>query len=450
MNFKESDCVELKREYIPEIKRSIIAFANTNGGTLYIGVEDDGEVVGVDDSNYVIQQVVNSVRDSIKPDLLMFIRCETIVKDEKEIIAVNVQEGPCKPYYMGEKGLKPTGVFIRVGTATNHATDRAIRQMIKESDGDVFEDLRSIEQNLTFKTAANIFDDYNLDFGEMQKKTLGIMTCDGVYTNLGLLISDQCPHIIRAALFNGTDMLDFQDRKDFSGSLLKQMNDAYNYVNTVNRMRATFSGLYRRDSRDFPEEALREAVINSVVHRDYTRDVPTKISKFADRVEIISYGGIPFGESIEAVKDGLSICRNPKLANIFYRLKIVEAYGTGMKKMLDGYVKARTDENIEPAFLARENMFKVTLPSIIYYEENEGQKNNLICENRAVYLSGKSRSEQIIELARLQGNTVTRCDVEKLLNVSLSTANRILKELVAAGKLKCEGSGRSTIYIPIS
>lgn len=449
--FKESDKVELKREYIPEIRKTIIAFANTCGGTVYIGVDDDGEAVGVDNGDFVIQQVINSIRDAVKPDLLMFMKCEIVNINDKEIVVIRVEEAPNKPYYIASKGLRREGVFIRVGTASNYATDAGIRQMIKEADGDIFEDMRSIEQELTFKHAKEVFEAQDIELEEPQMKTLGIINRANEYTNLGLLLSDQCPHIIRAAVFNGTNLLDFQDRCDFSGSVLKQMNDAYNYINNMNRTRATFNGLYRTDSRDYPEMALREAVVNSVVHRDYTRDVPTKISRCRDRVEIISYGSIPGGGTMDDIIKGISVCRNPKLANVFYRLNIIEAYGTGLKKMLDSYVKARKNTSVEPEFYAGNNMFKVTLPSLIFHEEcEEYVADNVLHENGAAYMIGESKPERILALARLQGNSITRADVERVTGVSMSTANRMLKKLMEEGKLRCEGNGRGTVYIPVN
>ena len=161
MTFVESDIVELKSQVIGDICKEIIAFANTKGGTLYIGVEDDGTVVGVDDPDGVILQVNNMVRDSIKPDITMFVGYQAHEMEGKRIVAVTIQKGTDRPYYLGSKGLKPRGVYVRNGTSADPATDTAIRRMIKETDGDSFEMMRSLEQNLTFQTAEAQFSKRN-------------------------------------------------------------------------------------------------------------------------------------------------------------------------------------------------------------------------------------------------------------------------------------------------
>ena len=286
MTFIESETVELKREYIKDIRKEIVAFANTEGGTIYIGVEDSGEIVGVGNPDEVMLSVLNSIRDSVRPDIMGFVSGKILEIDDKEIVQIDIQKGPDCPYYLKDKGLVPNGVYIRNGTASNPASTYVIKRMISESFGN-FEDMLSLEQDLTFEQINNEFSKRSLDFGESQMYSLGIKNKDGMYTNLGLLVSDQCPHIIKGAVFKGVDCLDFQDREEFSGSVFKQLNEAYRYMELNNHIAATFNGLYRRDQLSYPPVALREALINAVVHRDYSSvNVSTKISFFADRMEI--------------------------------------------------------------------------------------------------------------------------------------------------------------------
>lgn len=259
---------------------------------------------------------------------------------------------------MAAKGLKPEGVYVRKGTSCVPASDAAIRVMIKDTDGDNYEDMRSLNQLLTFKYVTEVFGKRDMRVGMPQMMSLGMANTNGIYTNLGLLLSDQCPHIIKAAMFNGTDQQHFQDRHEFTGSLLKQLEDAYAYIDMRNQTGATFEGLFRIDRRDYPEAALREALLNAIVHRDYAYSASTLISLYADRVEFISVGGLVSGISLNDVLAGLSICRNQKLANIFYRLTLIEAYGTGMRKILSAY----NDSERKPEILAGPNSFKIVLP----------------------------------------------------------------------------------------
>ena len=446
MKFVESDTVELKQEYIKDIRKEIVAFANTVGGTIYIGVDDTGAVIGLDNPDVVMLAVLNMARDSIRPDIMGFIRCGIQDIADKKVVEIRVQKGPDRPYYLRDKGLTPGGVYIRNGSASNPASTYLIKKMISESFGS-FEDMISVEQELTFKQMSDEFEKRDIDFAEAQMQSLGLVNSDGMYTNLGLLVSDQCPHIIKCAVFSGTDCLDFQDREEFSGSVFKQMNEAYRYIEFNNHTAATFNGLYRHDQRSYPPVALREALINAVVHRDYSSvAVSTKISIFADRIEILSYGGLPKDISLEMALNGVSACRNPKLANIFYRLKLIEMYGTGFSKMQAGYANKDTMSDTynayarQPSFEAFEGMFKVTMPNLIYQS-----KEQMVTEVRAYY--GQDDIYARVMSMFNAKREITRQEVEQELNVSLSTATRILRSLKEQHKIRPVGRGKQTMYV---
>lgn len=153
MDFRESETIEVKPRVTDGIKKEVVAFANSEGGTFYVGVSDDGTVRGVDDGDKRIRQTAGMIRNSIKPDVTMFVHFETIVCDEKNIVAVEVQSGTNRPYYLAKNGLCPEGVFVRRGTSSFPASDVAIRSMIKETDGDSLESMRSLFQSLTFHDA---------------------------------------------------------------------------------------------------------------------------------------------------------------------------------------------------------------------------------------------------------------------------------------------------------
>ena len=376
-------------------------------------------------------QLNNMIRDSIKPDVTMFVGYETQHVTDKDIIAVTIQKGTDRPYYLGSKGLKPSGVYVRNGTSSDPATDTAIRRMIKETDGDSFESMRSLEQNLSFEAAEKQFEKQNIPFDAAKMQTLGMISADGIYSNVALLLSDQCPSTIKAATFSGEDKGSFQDRREFDGSLFQQMEELYSYLDMRNQTKATFDGLYRIDTRDYPEDALREALLNSLVHRDYSFRASTLVSVYADRIEFVSVGGLPSGIELDDIMLGLSVCRNPKLAAIFYRLQLIEAYGTGMPKIMNAY----TETELKPKIEVSSNAFKITLPN-----RNTGA-------NHTETLVGtlKSEEKRILDFIGSHGHIV-RSDVDRLLDVSQATANRILKRMVAEGLIYQDGNGRKTKY----
>lgn len=429
MLFRESDSVELKEAYIEDIRKEIIAFANSNGGTLYVGVRDDGEVVGLRNPDQTELQISNSCRDAIKPDITMFLSYRVLEIASKKVLEVQIQRGTARPYYIAAKGLKPTGVYVRQGSASAPASEEAIRRMIKETDGDEFEAMRSLHQDLTFEEVNKAFAERGIEFRETQMKTLGLLNAENLYTNLALLLSDQCPHTIKAATFCGTTQDAFQDRREFTGSLLKQLKDAYSYLDMRNQTKATFSGLLRIDARDYSEAALREALLNAIVHRDYSNLAGTIVSIYSDRVEFISYGGLAGGVTLQDVLFGLSVCRNRRLANVFYRLKLIEAYGTGLQKIKSAY----TGKNGEPEFMAGPSSFKVILPNM----------NLSVSKQSEPVLSADA--EMVLHFLEKNG-AVSRSEIQASLGISASTAIRLVKKLRDSGLVVTVGTGKNIKY----
>lgn len=444
MIFRESETIELKETVTDDIKKEIIAFANCDGGKLYIGVRDDGTVVGLDDPDGVSLQISNMVRDAIKPDVTMFLHYETISEDEKEILAVDIQRGTDRPYYLAKKGMRPEGVYVRQGYSSVPATDMAICRMIKETDGDRFEAMRSMNQDLTFEIAKKEFALRNVDFGPQQMRTLKLLDQDNLYSNLGLLLSDQCVHTIKAAVFQGTDQTIFKDRREFAGSLMQQMNEVYDFIDFRNQTRATVEKLLRIDVRDYPEIAIREALLNLLVHRDYAFSASALISIYADRIEFISIGGLMPGIDLEDIMAGISVCRNQDLANVFYRLHLIEAYGTGISKIMNAY----EDIQEKPAIETTRNTFKIILPNINSKYENENipaQKSGSFATSAAGTSKSLSDEEKILEYAQSHG-AITKNDVIALLGTSASTASRAIRRMVRSNLLKQNGKARNTSY----
>ena len=433
----ESKTMEFKREYMDDIKYAVVAFANTDGGKIYIGVNDDGSVHGVENTDATMLRITNMIRDSIRPDVTMFTECATETIEEKPVVVLTVQRGTARPYYLAGKGIRPEGVYVRQSASSVPASETAILNMIKETSGDRYEDARSINQQLTFEKAESYFAKHNLPLGEQQKRTLNIIGPDGTYTNLGMLLSDQCVHTIKLAVFDGSKKSVFRDRKELSGSLLTQLEDAYSYIDQLNRTRAEFEGLDRIDKRDYPSEALREALLNAITHRDYSFSGSTLISIFDDRIEFVTIGGLVRGLTFDDIMLGISALRNQNLANVFYRLKLIEAYGTGILKINESYA----DCTVKPQFEVTDNAFKITLPNINY----AGERKNVTSTAPLKVTDKTNRQEILLRLAEKQGYIV-RKDVEAELKVSQATAILILRDMVEKGLLIKEGSGKQQKY----
>lgn len=280
-------------------------------------------------------------------------------------------------------------------------------------------------QTLTFEEAEKAFDKKNVAFGESEFRTLGLVRKDGAYTNLALLLSDQCPYSIKAAIFQGNTKSIFRDRAEFGGSLFAQLENAFKYFSQYNKIYAYIENLNRIERSDYPPEAIREGLLNALIHRDYSFSGPILASLYEDRFEIISIGGIVPGLRMEDLLSGVSQSRNEKLSAIFYRLGYIEAYGTGIRRMIEcyeGFVE-------KPKFAATGGSFSLTLPNM-----NERKNYPL------------SESEQSILSFLKGGDWLTRAEIAEGCKLGSTNAYNLLKNLAKKGFIEERKEGKKTAY----
>jgi len=430
--FVENQFVELKSKLTSNIKKEIIAFANTNGGTIYIGITDDGIPIGLQNAAKDLEALSGMIREGINPDLTLSTKIYIELIEEKEIIVINVSEGINKPYYLSDKGMKATGVYIRHGVSSTPTTDENIRKMIAENIDPSFEKSLSQNQELNLDYFYHSFKEKNIDINKSKEKTLNLINHDNLYTNLALLLSEECPFTIKCALYNGTDKTEFKDRKEFNGSLLKQMNDVFEYLEIFNRISGKIIGINRIDIKDYPDYALRETILNAIIHRDYNFKGSILIHLFDDRIEILSLGGLVKGLSLNDILMGVSEPRNPNLANIFYRLKHVESFGTGINRIISSYEEFK----LLPQLKNSENGFLVVLPNVNYKATKESDAT----------FNTQTQEELIINYINKYGS-ITRSISESILKVERTRASIILNKMVANKILKKDGIGKSTKYV---
>lgn len=430
--YREDQETELKVELTKDIKKEIVAFANTNNGTIYIGIDDNGKIIGLKQAEKDLEALSGMIREGIKSDLTLYTKIYIERVEDKDIIIVKVSEAPNKPYYLSDKGLKSSGVYLRHGNVSVQANEEVIKKLLIESNSNSFENNVSNIQDLHFEYLKNIFKNHNIEIDDNKFKALNIVNLNNEYTNLGLLLSDECPYSIKCAIFNGTNKLEFRDRKEFTGSVLKQVNDTFEYLDLYNKTKGKIVGLERIDTKDYPEYALRESLLNAVIHRDYNFTGSILVSLFDDHFEITSLGGLVKGISIEDLYNGVSESRNPNLANIFYRLKYVESFGTGIGRIIESY----KEYDKEPLILNTENTFKVTLYNVNYIKEN----------NIKTLPTNLTQEEQITFYLKKNGK-INRLIVESLLDVSKTRANDILNKMINNNILIQTGTGKNIYYV---
>ena len=434
----ESENIEFKAKLSDEIYKEVIAFANTDGGTIYIGVDDEGNVIGLENIDDSYTRLTNGIRDAIQPDVTMFIR---YVLQEDKVIRIEVGEGSYKPYYLKSKGLKPNGVYVRQGASSAPASQELIRKMIKDTDGDQFEDMRTMEQELTFEEAENAFKHYGVEFSEDKFITLGLRNLhDDHYTNLALLLSDQCKHTVKVAVFADEDKTIFKDAKEFEGSIFRQLDDTYSYLLLCNRTMSTFQGLNRIEKKDYPEEALREALLNAMVHRDYSFSGSIIINIDDSEIEFISIGGLLPGLSVEDIRSGISQPRNRKLAEIFHRLKLIESYGTGIRRIYKLY----ENNSVKPHIEVTPNAFKLILPNTNY--KNIIKVVEHIKEEKKLKTSKITPQMKVVIDYLSEYGEIGEEELQELLNVKRTRAYIIARQMIEQGLIECSGRGANKRY----
>ena len=429
MNY-ETENIEFKAQFAEDIYKEVIAFANTDGGVVYVGIDNDGNAVGLKNVDQEYTRITNGIRDAIMPDVTMFVRFS--IQDNK-VVRITVSEGTNKPYYLKGKGLKPSGVFVRQGTSSVPASPEQIRQMIKESDGDTFEEMRSMEQDLSFDAAANAFKKYGVPFGAEKYRALGItQKNDELFTNLALIISDQCTHTTKVAVFGDDSNTVFKDNKEFGGSVFTQLEDTFNYLMLCNRTQATFKGLERIEKQDYPEEALREALLNALVHRDYSFSGSIIINVNDARMEFISIGGLLPGLSTDDIRIGISQPRNKNLAEMFHRLRLIESYGTGIRRIYKLYENCP----VQPVIEATPNAFKMVLPNMNAVSDEVIKPEAVITPQMKKVLDYISENGQITDEA-----------IQTLLGIKKTRAFDLMKQMKNKGLVRVVGRGAEKQYL---
>ncbi len=409
----EDSRTEYKSGFTDSIAKAVVAFSNSGGGSVFLGIDDSGNVVGLDNADEIARRCVQMIHDDVRPDVTNTSMVDVIRLEGKNLVSIMVADGPRKPYYLRSKGFRAEGVYLRQGPASVPVTEEQFNTMVRNVRSQTFESVNSLIQNLTFTYAENVFQKAGLPFDDVHKIQLGLMDAAG-FTNLGYLLSDQCEFEIKAAAFNDDGRSGFTDRQEIRGSLLKQFDDAYSFIRRHMTVSSEIVGIRRVDHEEYPEQAVREILLNGIIHRDYNSVGNTLISVYEDRLEIASPGNLVEDIPESDLMKGASFPRNRRLSEIFYRLGLVEAYGTGIPRVMRLYAASER----KPVFDISRSMFRVTL-----------------------FSGGTTDFDSIDE-----DDLFTRVDFEKRYNVSKSTATSIINQMMADNKIVRLGSGKNTVY----
>lgn len=411
---KESKNLEFKSGMNNTFLKTVSAYANYGKGIIRFGVNDDGSVCGIDDINSFCLDLENKINDSIspKPDFLLK------PNYENNTIDLIVNEGMFKPYFYKFKAYK------RNDTSTIEVDQVELKRLILEGQNLDFEELE-VNGSLSFKYLENkIKNTLNINLNNDILKTLGLVNSNDFFNNAALLLSDNNN-------FPGIDIICFGDNINIikeritlnNISLLEQYDKTYE-VYKKNYQYELIDGQSRKEVEVVPENAFREALANALIHRSWDEKSSIKISMYKDKIDISSPGGLPHGISKEEYLDGrISKLRNPILANVFFRLKLIEKFGTGILRIKYLY----NNSIYKPEFLVYENSITIVLPSLFikqYY----------------------TLDEKIILDFLSNGLIASASDIAIKTNLNKSKVLRLIKSLKDKKLIKTLGVGKATRY----
>ena len=372
------------------------------------------------------EKISNGIKTNIYPDARVFVSVNNEVFEDKNYISIKVSKG-VDIYYLKEKGIVK-GTYLRTGSCSIPASEETVKQMIIRNSSLSFETSISGNQNLTFNYISKAFLENNIDLNKPNIKENLHITSNKKYTNLGLLFSDQNPFSFKLAVYQSREKENFLDRKEFNGSILEIYDNLIEFLKLNTATYGLISSSIREDIEEYPEFILREIVLNSIIHRDYSTLTSNIINLYKDDgIELISYGSLYGNITIDDILAGLSTSRNPYLQAIFMRIKRVEAIGSGLRRVNSYYEKLGLNFGIK----ALPSTFIVTLPRITLNAQN--------IQNTDTYI------DLIIKYIEKNGS-ITRKIAETLIKKEKTTTSTLLNKLVDDNILIKIGNGPSTRY----
>ncbi|QNQ82754.1 ATP-binding protein [Lactobacillus sp. PV012] len=434
----EDNFVEYKRELTNKLKREIVAFLNTKGGKIYLGVDDETlEPLDITkEQKHEWEETLNHwYTNAFYPTPFSLLDIQV----NNDPFLLKVKEGRHKPYSIEKNGLDSSGVYLRVGSSSVRATNEQVKRMIQQNvETGEFDAEKASNQELSFNTLKKRLEETNMEFSV---GSLRMVDNFHFYNNAAYLVSDQNMIETKVAIYQGSDVSEFKDKRAFSGSIISQINDLLYYISLNNQTKVQITGsAERKEIQNFPEIAIREAIVNAFAHRDYLLHSFIKIEIFDDRLEILSPGGIPDGLTLEEIKDGMTAVRNPQLVHILDKIKYIENFGTGIRRMYEVYKGA----NLEPRFEVRENSFKVILPNVNWKREVQDKALDTKKDNQS--LENLSISEESILLILEKNGRQSRKEIQKILNTTPYRVRKLLQILINKGKVRKIGVSVNTQY----
>lgn len=438
---QESSKLEFK-SIIPanaKIIKTIIGFCNAKGGKLIIGVKNDGTIEGVseDTAHQAMEWLDHAIYKACTPPIFPLIYQQRI--NDKVLLIIEVSSGTNKPYYQKSLGLAE-GTFIRLGRSTVKADANIIEELKWQSRGISYDQLPLY--HTTIEDLDNTKIQYFLDHrrnGITSNLTEAFLRSYEIIkkehstdyaTTAGILLFGKSPQqFLSEAYILCCHFSDFKDREAIAsrtckGTLFEQFDESFDFI--MERINKSFKieKRKREEHWEIPPIAIREVLMNAILHRNYHINAPIKISIYSNQIEFFSPGGLPGPIDTSELESGITYVRNTSIAKILWEAKYIEKMGSGFITLFKSY---RKEGLLPPEVIEGTNFVKCILPRILSETIQE--------DIEALILNLFKISDEI-----------SRADIILQLNIPRTSAGRALNKLIESGKLERYGKGPNTKY----
>lgn len=440
MKNTETNRIENKERLNDDFEQEVIAFLNyKEGGIIYVGINKNGQVVGIENTDLTQLQIKDRIKNNIQPSTLGLFDVTVETIDNKEVIKVIISSGTEKPYYLRKKGRTPEGCYIRVGSSKERMTERMIDDMYARRIKNTLKEIDSPRQELTFNQLKIYYEEHGFKLNDNFLQNLDLLTSEGKYNYNAFLLADENTVSIKLVRYLGTNKLELLENLEFGNRcLITATQRILDRLDVENTTYAKIEYFGRKEQEKIDSKALKEAVINAIVHNDYSYGNSPIIELYSDRIEITSAGGLPQELSQEEFLEGVTAPRNKELIRVFKDVDLIENIGSGVLRILDAYDKSCfkfMDHFLRVSFKYKENPFE-------YDSKNKVSVNDTINDTLKGTIKLTKNEQQILNLI-MNNNQITREEIVNETNLSDRTISRVIKHLQEVKIIEREGSKKT-------
>ena len=437
----ESETLELKEKYTDTIAKEIVSFLNSDGGKILIGVKDNGIVIGVDKIDEVLRKISDIITSQIEPNPQDEISSELKFDEGKTLIVIHINKGRNHIYCQKKYGFSSAGCTIRIGTTCKEMTPEQIKIRYEKKfiDNEYMLKKKANSSSLSFRELKIYYSEKNYHLEDKSFETnLNLRNEAGEYNLLAELLSDKNNIPFIFVKFQGNNKASISERSDYGyGCILTTYGKIKNRLQAENICISDTTVRPRKDTYLFDFDCVNEAILNALVHNDWTITEP-QISMFNDRLDILSHGGLPNGMTKEQFFDGISKPRNATLMRIFLNMGLTEHTGHGIPTIVEKYGK--------DVFQIESNYIRCTIPFEKEIIDQIANKN--VGLNVGLNVALNKTEKKVIELL-IENPSITSVEVAEIIGVTKRTIERTFKSLQEKKMIERIGSKRDGNWIVV-